>query len=96
MGQFSVATYEFRARSVQLALGDFFQTGGTLANFLPAQPFAGTFTTSGTSMQFNVDYCGTLNLSVQVGSVQYTATANGLQTIAQAGVGTVVISYARQ
>jgi len=70
---------------------------GTVQTFLPAQRFAGAFSTSGTSMQFDVEYCDTLNLpDVQVAAVQYTATANGLQTIQQASGLTTVINYSRQ
>lgn len=94
---FTGTSYEFRARSVQLAQAGFFQSNGAIVSFLPAQPFAGTFTTSGTSIQFDVTYCGTLSLpGAQVQPQQYTATANGFQTVEQVAEGTVVIRYSRQ
>jgi hypothetical protein len=95
---FFISTYEFSSRSVQLAEKDFFVSFGDLLGFVPAQRFAGTFTTSGISMQFDVEYCDTFAnfAGLRIQTLQYTANINSLQTISLQGVGTVVVYYTRQ
>lgn len=91
-----VATYEFRSRSVQLAERSYFQFSPPLG-FLPQMHFAGTFTTSGTTLTFDVVHCDTqFDLDLVVEPVQYTATANSLVVIAQQNLNVVMISYVRQ
>jgi hypothetical protein len=92
-----IPTYEFLGRSVQIAEQDF-------ANFSPIQSFfvelhyAGTFTTSGTTLTFDADLCDIQfeNTALRTPTVEYTATANGLITISQQAAGPVRITYARQ
>jgi len=92
-----VATYEFRSRSVQIGEQDFLQFSPP-TSFLPERHYAGTFTTTATTLSFQTDTCDTqFGQPLRVPTVQYTATANSLVTIAQQdGVGTVVITYVRQ
>jgi hypothetical protein len=91
-----VPTYEFRGRSVQIAEQDFIQFSPP-TSFLPEMRYTGTFSTTGTSLSFDVDLCDIQfqNTVLRTPIVQYTATANGLVTISQQTGGQVMISYAR-
>jgi hypothetical protein len=92
-----VQTYEFRDHSVQLAEQDVAQLS-PLLNFLPEFHYTGTFTTSGTSLSFNVSLCEIQfdGIELQTQRAQYTATANGLIVTSQTADGTMVVSYVRQ
>jgi hypothetical protein len=92
-----IPTYEFRGRSVQIAEQDFVQFSPPLS-FGPEFHYAGTFTTSGTSLTFNVEFCDIQfnGITLQTPTVQYTATPNGLIAISQQASGPVMISYVRQ
>lgn len=92
-----VQTYEFRARSVQIAEQDFISFS-PLQGFLPEMRYAGRFSTNGTSLTFQaLESCDPqFGQNLTTPSVQYTVTANGLITIAQQQLGTVVTSYLRQ
>jgi hypothetical protein len=91
-----IPTYEFQSRSVQLAEQDFLQFNPPLS-FLPQMHYSGTFTTSGTSLTFDVVLCDAqFNVELRTQNVQYTATANSLVIISQQQLGTVMVTYARQ
>jgi hypothetical protein len=93
----TIPTYEFQGRSVQLAETSFFDFS-PLSSFLFVDlRFAGTYSTTGTTLTFDVARCDVqFNIALQTPSVGYTATANGLVTISQQGGHTVVVSYLRQ
>jgi hypothetical protein len=92
-----IPTYEFRRRSVQIAEQDVISFT-PLQNFAPEFHFAGTFTTSGTTLSFDTDLCEAQfnGVTLLTQTVQYTATADGLVIISQQGTVPVVVTYARQ
>lgn len=89
-----IPTYEFRGRSVQIAEQDYIQFSPP-ASFLPEMHYAGTYTTTGTSLSFDVELCEIQfqNTALRTQTVQYTATANGLIALSQQTVGSVVVTY---
>lgn len=96
-GAVFIPTYEFRARSVQIAEQDFIQFS-PLLGFLPAMTYTGTFVVSGITMTFDVTFCDIefQGQSLRTQTLQYTATANGLVTISQQAGRAVAVSYTRQ
>lgn len=92
-----IQTYEFRGHSVQLAEQDVAQIS-PLLNFLPEFHYTGTFTTSGTSLSFDVSLCEIQfdGIELRTQRAQYTATANGLVVISQQADGLMAVSYVRQ
>jgi hypothetical protein len=96
-GGIFIPTYEFRGRSVQIAEQDFFQFS-PLVGFLPENRYTGTFTSTGTSLNFEVELCdvAAANPDLRTPTVQYTVSANGLVAISQQNVGAVVISDIRE
>jgi hypothetical protein len=92
-----IPTYEFSGRSVQIAETGFTNLSPISGFLLVDVRFAGTFTTNGTSMTFDVDRCDPqFSIDLQTQTVQFTATADGLTTISQQGLGPVVVRYSLQ
>lgn len=89
-----ITTYEFRGRSVQIGYQPFLSLS-PLVGVIPELQFAGTFDAAGTTLAFELERCDP-QYELDVPAMQYTATANGLVTIAPQGANTVVITYALQ
>lgn len=86
-----------KGRSVQIAAKDYFQFS-PLTGFLPEMHYAGTFSTTGSTLRFEVAFCdvGFGDIPHIPQTVQYTATPNGMIAISTQGAHTVVISYVLQ
>lgn len=92
--QVRVMTFEFSHSYVQMNLQDRTMTNG--AGFIDPIQFAGSLSTSGTSIVWDVERCDPQYNIDPPAQVPYTATVNGLRTVqATSDGGTAVVSYAR-
>ena len=89
-----IRTFEFKKGYVQAATQ--YYSIETKGAYIPAVRFAGSFATSGSSLTFKFERCDP-QYDIDIPSLSYTATSNGLVTFATlSGGGTLVTSYLRQ
>ncbi len=84
----SVYSFEFDRGFVQVAYQPY-------PPWVPQIQFAGTFTPSGNTLQFDLERCDP-QYTTDVPNLQYTVTANGMMTFETTSGTRVVISYQRQ
>lgn len=92
-GAYSLRTFEFKHGFVQVGHGPFGTNG---AMYTPAVYFAGSYSTAGTEITFDVEACDS-QYSVVVPTLGYTVSANGITMfeIREQGL-TVVTQYRRE
>jgi hypothetical protein len=89
-----IRTFEFKKGFVQAATR--YYSLETQGAFIPEVRFAGSFTSSASVLKLDAEHCDP-QYQIEIPSLPYTATANGLVTIATLADGsTIVTSYVRQ